>query len=75
MNKIGAAEVIIARIATTVDGGMQITLSFSSQDVDLVQKLMQIKMDNPLVTVAFLQSDEKSPQQSEEGNNDDWKNP
>lgn len=48
-----AANAYIKRIATTLDGGYDITLSLSENDITVAQELMLIKKNNGCVACAF----------------------
>ena len=54
MQEIGAAEAIIYKVQTLTDGGLRVTLDLSSQDVELVKKLLtRYAIGETLVNVGF----------------------
>jgi hypothetical protein len=41
--ELGAAEAIIQKIQTTVDGGLRVTIDMSADNFELVKKLLELK--------------------------------
>lgn len=60
MNQIGSCEALISKITTTIDGGIRLTIDLSSDQSDLVNKLMYLKLKTDgLCIVAFLTDEVK----------------
>ncbi len=59
MSEIGAIRAIISSVRTKVDGSVAITLEANPDEIQVVNKLMQLFLtDKRLVTVAFISEDE-----------------
>ncbi len=55
MNQLGSCEALISKITTTIDGGIRLTIDLSSDQSELVNKLMDLKLKTDgLCIVAFL---------------------
>lgn len=59
INEVGSINAILAAVRTKVDGSVSITLEANPQEIQVINKLMQLYLtDKRLFTVAFIQVDE-----------------
>lgn len=56
---LGVTRAQISRLATSADGGINLTLSIPANETDLVKKLLDVKIQNRQMLVVFTLSPNK----------------
>ena len=55
MKELGSCQAIINKIATSIDGGIRLTIDLNPESSDLIKALIDLKMsEEPDVIVAFV---------------------